>query len=80
MANIQSQQIKYSAGGVEMNGYIAWDEDLEGQRPGVLVVHEWWGNNEYSRRRADMLAGLGYTAMAVDMFGGGQTADSPDSE
>ena len=79
MANIQSQQITYSAGGAEMNGYIAWDEDLEGQRPGVLVVHEWWGSNEYSRRRADMLAGLGYTGMAVDMYGGGQTADNPDS-
>ena len=79
MANIQSQEITYSAGGAEMNGYIAWDDDLEGQRPGVLVVHEWWGSNDYARRRADMLAGLGYTGMAVDMYGGGQTAENPDS-
>ena len=45
MANIQSEEITYSAGGVEMKGYIAWDSDVRGERPGVLVVHEWWGNN-----------------------------------
>jgi len=78
MANIQSQEIDYSAGGVDMKGYIAWDGDLDGPRPGVLVVHEWWGNNDYARRRAEMLAGLGYTGMAVDMYGGGQTAGNPD--
>ncbi len=78
MANIQSQEINYSAAGVDMNGYIAWDGDIEGPRPGVLVVHEWWGNNDYARQRADMLAGLGYTGMAVDMYGEGKTADNPD--
>lgn len=78
MANIQSQEINYSAAGVDMNGYIAWDDDIEGPRPGVLVVHEWWGNNDYARQRADMLAGLGYTGMAVDMYGEGKTADNPD--
>jgi dienelactone hydrolase len=78
MANIQSQEIDYSAGGVDMKGYLAWDGGSGGPRPGVLVVHEWWGNNEYARRRADMLAALGYTGMAVDMYGGGETADNPD--
>jgi dienelactone hydrolase len=78
MADIQSQQIEYSVDGVEMKGYIAWDGAREGKRPGVLVVHEWWGHNDYVRRRADMLAELGYTAMAVDMYGGGKTADNPD--
>jgi dienelactone hydrolase len=78
MANIQSEEISYSAGGVDMTAYIAWDNELEGQRPGVLVVHEWWGNNPYSRRRADMLAALGYTGMALDMYGGGQVAANPD--
>jgi dienelactone hydrolase len=78
MPRIQSQEITYSSGGVEMNGYIAWDSDRSGERPGVIVVHEWWGNNEYSRRRADMLAGLGYTGFAVDMYGGGKQAANPD--
>ena len=79
MTDIRSQEITYSTGGVDMQGYIAWDADRDGPRPGVLVVHEWWGHNEYARRRADMLAELGYTGMAVDMYGGGQTADNPDA-
>lgn len=78
MANIQSQEISYRAGGVDMQGYIAWGADISGPRPGVLVVHEWWGVNDYARRRANMLAELGYTAMAVDMYGGGKQAGNPD--
>jgi len=78
MANIQSEEISYSAGGVEMKAYVAWDSEIQGERPGVLVVHEWWGNNPYARRRADMLAGLGYTGMALDMYGDGQVAANPD--
>lgn len=78
MANIQSQEISYSAGGADMKAYIAWDGDREGPRPGVLVVHEWWGLNDYARRRANMLAELGYTGMAVDMYGNGKTAGNPD--
>jgi len=79
MANIQSEEFSYSADGVEMNAYIAWDSQVEGERPGVLVVHEWWGNNSYARRRANMLADLGYCGMALDMYGGGQVADNPDA-
>lgn len=78
MANIQSEEISYSAGGVAMKAYAAWDSEIQGERPGVLVVHEWWGNNPYARRRADMLAGLGYTGMALDMYGDGQVAANPD--
>ena len=78
MANIQSQEIGYSADGVDMKGYIAWDGSVESQRPGILVVHEWWGIGDFVRGRADKLAELGYTAMAVDMYGNGRTADNPD--
>ena len=78
MANIQTQEISYSSGGVEMKGAIAWDADLSGPRPGVIVVHEWWGCNDYARRRAVMLAELGYTGFAVDMYGDGKTAANPD--
>jgi dienelactone hydrolase len=78
MGNIRSEEISYDAGGVEMKGYIAWNPEIGGERPGVLVVHEWWGNNDYARRRADMLAKLGYTGMALDMYGGGKTAADPD--
>jgi dienelactone hydrolase len=78
MSKIQSEEFSYSAGGVEMSAYIAWDSLLEGERPGVLVVHEWWGNNPYARSRAKMLAELGYVGMALDMYGDGQIASNPD--
>jgi dienelactone hydrolase len=77
MSDIQSRQIEYRAGGTALKGYLAWDGARQGRRPGVLVVHEWWGNSDYVRRRADMLAELGYAALAVDMYGEGRTADNP---
>jgi dienelactone hydrolase len=61
-----------------MKGYIAWDNAITGKRPGILVVHEWWGHNDYARKRANMLAEQGYTALAVDMYGDGKTASHPD--
>ena len=51
-----------------MQGYLVYDDTLSGKRPGILVVHEWWGQNEYARERARKLAELGYTALAVDMY------------
>lgn len=77
-AAIKGEEVSYSAGGVNMKGYIAYDDAVKGKRPGVLVVHEWWGENEYSRNRARMLAGLGYVAMAVDMYGDGKQTTHPD--
>jgi len=61
-----------------MKGYLAYPEDIKEKRPGVLVVHEWWGLNDYARNRARMLAELGYTAFAVDMYGDGKQAMHPD--
>ena len=76
--NIHTEEVEYAAGGVTLKGYLAYDTSIKGKRPGVLVVHEWWGHNEYARKRARMLAKLGYTALAVDMYGSGKTADHPD--
>jgi dienelactone hydrolase len=75
---IKGEPVDYKAGGVTMKGYLAYDENIKGKRPGVLVVHEWWGQNEYARKRARMLAELGYTALAVDMYGEGKQATHPD--
>jgi dienelactone hydrolase len=75
---LQRKTVEYSAQGVVMKGYLTYDENIQGKRPGVLVVHEWWGQNEYARKRAVMLAELGYTALAVDMYGGGKRAMHPD--
>ncbi|MFT5049289.1 MAG: dienelactone hydrolase [Chlamydiales bacterium] len=71
------EEVTYDADGVECHGYLAYDPAVKGERPGVLVVHEWWGHNEYARRRARMLAELGYTALAVDMYGEGRQAAHP---
>jgi dienelactone hydrolase len=75
---IKGKPVTYKAGKVNLKGYLAYDESIKGKRPGVLVVHEWWGQNEYARKRARMLAEMGYTALAVDMYGDGKQAMHPD--
>ncbi len=75
---IKEKNIKYIVQGVEMTGYLVYDDSFWGKRPGVLVIHEWWGLNEYARMRARMLAELGYTAFAIDMYGGNKTATHPE--
>ena len=74
---IQGRTVEYSTQGVVMKGYLAYDENIEGTRPGVLVIDEWWGLSDYGRKRARMLAELGYTALAVDMYGEGKLAEHP---
>jgi dienelactone hydrolase len=78
MSDIHTEVVTYSADGIEMKGYMAWDSSQDGPRPGVLVVHEWWGCNEYAQRRARMLAEAGYTGMAIDLYGNGINAANPD--
>lgn len=76
-AAIKTAEVTYSEGGTSLKGFLAWDDSITGKRPGVLVVHEWWGLNDYARSRARQLAELGYTALAVDMYGDGKVADHP---
>jgi len=68
-AEVVTKSIDYTHGGVQLQGYLAYDDAIEGKRPGVLVVHEWWGLNEYANGRARQLAELGYVAFALDMYG-----------
>jgi dienelactone hydrolase len=77
-AQLKEESISYNSSNTTMNGYVIYNDQTQDKRPAVLVVHEWWGMNDYSKRRARELAGLGYVAMAVDMFGNGQTASDPD--
>jgi dienelactone hydrolase len=74
---IKEENVTYTSDGVLLKGYIAYDQDQKGKRPVVLVVHEWWGLNDYPKMRARKLAELGYIAMAVDIFGDGKTAANP---
>lgn len=74
---IKEEPVTYSIGGKNYDGYVTYDSNQVGKRPGVLVVHEWWGLTDYPRMRAKELAGLGYIAMAVDMYGDGKVAPDP---
>ncbi len=74
---IKEETVTYSIDSLNMNNYVAFDENVEGKRPAVLVIHEWWGLNDYTKRRAKMLAELGYVAMAVDMYGNGRMGNDP---
>lgn len=75
--NLYTENIVYEVDGIQLTGYMAYDKTLNTKRPGILIVHEWWGHNEYVRMRAKMLANLGYIAFAVDMYGDGKLAEHP---
>ena len=77
LAAVVGKDVTYKAGDTIMKGFLAFDDAVKGKRAGVLVVPEWWGANDYARKRARMLAGEGYVAMVVDMYGNGQIATNP---
>jgi len=76
-AEIITKEINYSDGETQMKGYLAYDDSVKEKRPGIIVVHEWWGHNDYAKKRARMLAELGYPALALDMYGNGKNASHP---
>ena len=75
---VTSKNIEYPCGDRTHHGYVAWDDSISGERPGIIVIHEWWGLNDYMQQRADILAELGYCALAIDMYGDGLQASNPD--
>ncbi len=75
---IKEENVSYTLDTLTMNGFVAYDSSSDKKRPVVLVIHEWWGLNDYTRSRVRQLAELGYLAMAIDMYGNGATADNPD--
>jgi dienelactone hydrolase len=77
LAAVVGKDVSYPAGDTVMKGYLAYDDAVTGKRAGGLVVPEWWGANDYPRKRARMLASEGYVALVVDMYGNGQIADNP---
>jgi dienelactone hydrolase len=76
-AAIKTETVTYKEGQIEAHSFIAYDDSVSGKRPGVLVVPEWWGLNDYPKMRAKMLAQLGYVAMAVDIYGDGKVTSDP---
>lgn len=77
-AEVKTRVVDYTVDGVALQGLIAWDDAVAGKRPGVLVVHEWWGHNEHARSAARRLAEAGYVGFALDMYGKGKIAKHPD--
>jgi dienelactone hydrolase len=77
-AEIKTQWIDYQQAGLNLQGYLAYDDAISGKRPGVLIGPEWWGLTEYPRHRAEQLAKLGYIAFALDMYGKGVIATTAD--
>ncbi|MEE4112336.1 MAG: dienelactone hydrolase family protein [Desulfobacteraceae bacterium] len=76
-AAVVTETVTYRHEGQTLEGFMAWDDAIAGKRPGVLVVHEWWGLNDYVRDRARQLAELGYVAFALDMYGVGKVTEHP---
>lgn len=81
-AKVVTRTIEYAHDGVALEGFLAYDEARVsaapgGRLPGVLVVHEWWGLNEFAREKARELAAEGYVAFALDMYGKGVRTDDP---
>lgn len=77
-AAVQTRIVEYQQGDTRLVGYLAYPKDVKGPLPGVLVVHEWMGLNDYAKRRAEQLAELGYVALAADIYGDGKIASSPE--
>jgi dienelactone hydrolase len=76
-AEIKTQTVEYKDGDTTLKGFLAYDDALKDKRPGVLVVPEWWGLNDYVKSRAEQLAKLGYVAFAADIYGEGVVTDDP---
>ncbi len=77
-AKVITTEVKYKDADQEFTSFISYDDSIKGTRPGVLVVHEWWGLSSYEKQRAQMLAKLGYVAIAVDMYGSGKLTNKPE--
>ena len=76
-AAVKEEPVTYKDGDTTMKGFVVYDDAKKGKRPGIVVVHEWWGITKHVRGEARKLADQGYTAFVADMFGDGKTADNP---
>src|SRR4051812_36472450 len=74
---VKTREVEYKQGTTVLKGLIAWNDSIKEKRPGVLVVHEWWGLNDHARRSAQRLADAGYVGFALDMYGNGKNTEHP---
>ncbi len=76
-AAVQTKELEYKQGDTVLQGFLAWDDAAAGKRPGLLVIHEWWGHNQHARNQAIRLAQAGYVGLAIDMYGKGKVTTHP---
>ncbi len=76
-AAVKTETVTYQVGSKSFKSFLAWDDAAQGKRPGVIVFPEFWGLNDYAKKRAEQLAGMGYVALAADMYGDGKTTEHP---
>ncbi len=76
-ASVKTKEIEYKQGDTVLQGFLAWDDAAPGKRPGVLVIHEWWGHNQHARNQAVRFAQAGYVGLAIDMYGKGKVTTHP---
>ena len=78
-SGIKEETISFPADSANLQAFVVYNDSIKGKRPAVIVIPEWWGLNDYPKMRARMLAKLGYVAMALDVYGDGKVAETPDS-
>jgi dienelactone hydrolase len=76
-AEIKTEVVEYKQGGTALEGFIAYDSDMKGKRPVIMIVHDWMGMGDYVKNRAKELAGKGYVAFAMDIYGKGNVPKNP---
>jgi dienelactone hydrolase len=76
-AAVKTKPVQYKQGETVLKGTLAWDDAVKGKRPGVLVIHEWWGNNAHALNQAKRFAKAGYVAFALDIYGNGKVTTHP---
>src|SRR5215216_7851378 len=76
-AAIKEEPVTYQDGNTTMKGFVVYDDAVQGKRPGIVMVHEWWGITKHVHNEAQNFAQQGYTAFIADMYGDAKTADNP---
>jgi dienelactone hydrolase len=76
-AAIKEEPVTYTDGQTTMKGFLVYDDAVTGKRPGIIMVHEWWGITPHIHNEAKKFAQQGYTALIADMYGDAKTADNP---
>ena len=76
-AKIKTETVEYECGNVILEGYLAYDDSIKGKMPGVMIIHQWTGLQDYEKKRACQIAELGYAAFAIDIYGKGIRPSNP---